>query len=187
MRSQILLFFVVFILGISPASLSQGFLKADGQRIINGRGENVLLRGIGLGGWMLQEGYMLHLNKEGQQYRIKERIAALIGEEIEQLRRNRRQGDCSMAVLYRQHMQREDLMAELAARGIPFIVIGLNVLETAMARDVLALLCEAYTPDPSRPSQVFLVMASVAFILMTATLVLTATANVLVQRRFRQQ
>ena len=65
--------------------------------------------------------------------------AALIGEEIAELRRNRRPGDCSMAVLYRQHMQREDLMAELAARDIPFIVIGLNVLETAMARDVLAL------------------------------------------------
>jgi DNA helicase II / ATP-dependent DNA helicase PcrA len=65
--------------------------------------------------------------------------AALIGEEIAELRRNRRPGECSMAVLYRQHMQREDLMAELAARDIPFIVIGLNVLETAMARDVLAL------------------------------------------------
>jgi DNA helicase II / ATP-dependent DNA helicase PcrA len=65
--------------------------------------------------------------------------AALIGEEIEQLRKNGRTDDCSMAVLYRQHMQREDLMAELAARDIPFIVIGLNVLETAMARDVLAL------------------------------------------------
>ena len=63
----------------------------------------------------------------------------MIGEEIAQLRRHRRPGDCSMAVLYRQHMQREDLMAELAARDIPFIVIGLNVLETAMARDVLAL------------------------------------------------
>jgi DNA helicase-2/ATP-dependent DNA helicase PcrA len=65
--------------------------------------------------------------------------AALIGEEIAELRHNRRPGDCSMAVLYRQHMQREDLMAELASRNIPFIVIGLNVLETAMARDVLAL------------------------------------------------
>jgi DNA helicase-2/ATP-dependent DNA helicase PcrA len=65
--------------------------------------------------------------------------AAAIGEEIAQMRRNRGAGDCSMAVLYRQHMQREDLMAELAARDIPFIVIGLNVLETAMARDVLAL------------------------------------------------
>ena len=38
-----------------------------------------------------------------------------------------------------EHGYREDLMAELAARDIPFIVIGLNVLETAMARDVLAL------------------------------------------------
>ena len=65
--------------------------------------------------------------------------AATIGEEIEHLRRERRSGDRSIAVLYRQHMQREDLMAELAARDIPFIVIGLNVLETAMARDVLAL------------------------------------------------
>src|SRR5260221_13500727 len=44
-----------------------------------------------------------------------------------------------MAVLYRQHMQREEVMAELAARDIPFIVTGLNVLETAMARDLLAL------------------------------------------------
>ena len=65
--------------------------------------------------------------------------AAVIGEEIAQLRSNGQAEDCSMAVLYRQHMQREDLMAELAARDIPFIVTGLNVLETAMARDLLAL------------------------------------------------
>jgi DNA helicase-2/ATP-dependent DNA helicase PcrA len=65
--------------------------------------------------------------------------AAVIGEEIAQLRSNGHADECSMAVLYRQHMQREDLMAELAARDIPFIVTGLNVLETAMARDLLAL------------------------------------------------
>jgi DNA helicase-2/ATP-dependent DNA helicase PcrA len=65
--------------------------------------------------------------------------AAVIAEQIEGLRERRRAGDRSMAVLYRQHMQREDVMAELAARQIPFIVTGLNVLETAMARDLLAL------------------------------------------------
>ncbi|HEX3080806.1 MAG TPA: glycosyl hydrolase family 5, partial [Puia sp.] len=81
MRSHAPLFFIVFIFGLSPALKSQGFLKADGQKIVNENGDNVLLRGIGLGGWMLQEGYMLHLNKEGQQYRIKQRIATLIGEE----------------------------------------------------------------------------------------------------------
>src|SRR6476620_5873434 len=65
--------------------------------------------------------------------------AAVIGEEIAQLRSQQRPGEGSMAVLYRQHMQREEVMAELAAREIPFIVTGLNVLETAMARDLLAL------------------------------------------------
>jgi DNA helicase II / ATP-dependent DNA helicase PcrA len=65
--------------------------------------------------------------------------AAVIGEEIAQLRSQDRAGEGSMAVLYRQHMQREEVMAELAAREIPFIVTGLNVLDTAMARDLLAV------------------------------------------------
>jgi DNA helicase-2/ATP-dependent DNA helicase PcrA len=65
--------------------------------------------------------------------------AAVIAEEIARLRSEGRAGECSMAVLYRQHLQREEVMAELAAREIPFIVTGLNVLETAMARDLLAV------------------------------------------------
>jgi len=35
--------------------LSQGFLRVEGKQIVNEKGENVLLRGIGLGGWMLQK------------------------------------------------------------------------------------------------------------------------------------
>ena len=80
---NLLKFFPLLILSgfcLVKQSQGQGFLKADNTRIVNEKGENVLLRGIGLGGWMLQEGYMLHLNKEGQQYRIKQRIASLIGE-----------------------------------------------------------------------------------------------------------
>lgn len=60
---------------------AQGFLKTDAERIVNEKGENVLLRGIGLGGWMLQEGYMLRINNEGQQYRIRERIEQLLSKE----------------------------------------------------------------------------------------------------------
>jgi len=61
---------------------AQGFLKARGNQIVNGKGENVLLRGIGLGGWMLQEGYMLGLsNNWQQQNQIRKHIAALIGED----------------------------------------------------------------------------------------------------------
>ncbi|GHV69405.1 hypothetical protein AGMMS49928_11630 [Spirochaetia bacterium] len=36
----------------------KGFLKARGQRIVNGDGEEILLNGWGLGNWLLCEGYM---------------------------------------------------------------------------------------------------------------------------------
>jgi hypothetical protein len=60
---------------------AQGFLKASGPLIVNEKGEKVILRGMGLGGWMLQEGYMLRVGNIGQQYRIKAKIAELIGPE----------------------------------------------------------------------------------------------------------
>lgn len=56
-------------------------LKTSGQKIINDKGENIQLRGLGLGGWMLQEGYMLKTaDFAGPQYKIREKIAELIGE-----------------------------------------------------------------------------------------------------------
>lgn len=61
--------------------MAQGYLKAQGKLIVNEKGEKVILRGIGLGGWMLQEGYMLKLGKLGPQYKIREKISELIGPE----------------------------------------------------------------------------------------------------------
>ncbi len=58
---------------------AQGFLTAKGQLIVNGKGEKVILRGIGLGGWMLQEGYMVKLGKIGPQHRIRQKITELVG------------------------------------------------------------------------------------------------------------
>ncbi|ASW73170.1 glycosyl hydrolase family 5 [Chryseobacterium piperi] len=56
-------------------------LRTDGQKIVNDKGENIQLKGLGLGGWMLQEGYMLKTaDFAGPQYKIKEKIAELIGE-----------------------------------------------------------------------------------------------------------
>src|SRR5438128_6054988 len=73
-----------WMLGMA-ASLTQaapsGFLRAQNARIVNGQGEQILLRGMGLGGWMLQEGYMLGLRNEGTQHSIKARITDLIGQE----------------------------------------------------------------------------------------------------------
>lgn len=60
----------------------QGFLHADGQNIVNGNGQNVILKGLGLGGWMVQEGYMLQTSGfAGPQHVIKQKIADLIGTE----------------------------------------------------------------------------------------------------------
>ncbi|MBF9254102.1 cellulase family glycosylhydrolase [Pontibacter sp. 172403-2] len=59
---------------------SQGYLKADGQKIVNGKGEEVILRGMGLSGWMLQEGYMLRTGGvAGTQHQIRAKIEELVG------------------------------------------------------------------------------------------------------------
>lgn len=60
----------------------QGFLHREGQKIVDGKGKNVVLRGLGLGGWMVQEGYMLQTQPfASPQYKIKQKIQDLIGEE----------------------------------------------------------------------------------------------------------
>ncbi|WP_346838753.1 cellulase family glycosylhydrolase [Microbulbifer sp. SAOS-129_SWC] len=67
--------------GLSGAAAADGFLRADGQQIVDGSGAPVILRGMGLGGWMLQEGYMLKLGEFGQQHVIRRKIEDLIGPE----------------------------------------------------------------------------------------------------------
>ena len=67
---------------VSCGKQNKDFLRTDGTRIVNSAGENILLRGIGLGGWMLQEPYMLKLSGVAvAQYDIKNRIIELVGEE----------------------------------------------------------------------------------------------------------
>ncbi|BEV10301.1 cellulase family glycosylhydrolase [Asticcacaulis sp. DW145] len=58
---------------------AEGFLRTEGTRIVDAKGQPVILRGMGLGGWMLQEGYMLELPQFGTQSRIRAEIEALIG------------------------------------------------------------------------------------------------------------
>jgi endoglucanase len=72
---------VISILLFGDIVHCQGFLRADGKKIVNGKGENILLRGIGLGGWMLQEPYMFELSDVAvNQTQIKKRISDLIGQ-----------------------------------------------------------------------------------------------------------
>ena len=76
---------LILALAISASQIKpihcQGYLKADGKRIVEANGEEIILRGMGLGGWMLQEGYMLQINNQGMQHVIRARITELIGPE----------------------------------------------------------------------------------------------------------
>jgi endoglucanase len=71
--------FLLF-LTIMVHSYSQTLLQTQGKIIVNQSGDTVLLRGMGLGGWMLQEGYMLQTaGFANAQYEIRDRIEQLIG------------------------------------------------------------------------------------------------------------
>ncbi len=72
---------LVFFFIISAQAFSQGFLRAKDQSIVNNNG-SVILRGMGLGGWMLQEPYMLQMSGvASSQHIIRTKIEDLIGEE----------------------------------------------------------------------------------------------------------
>ena len=60
----------------NPESVSEGFVKANGKRLYQGNNE-VLLKGVGLGGWMIQEGYML--GTSGPQNEIRTKLEGLAG------------------------------------------------------------------------------------------------------------
>jgi aryl-phospho-beta-D-glucosidase BglC (GH1 family) len=75
--------FGVFALALlfTTTGYSQGFLKAKGRLIVDGKGNKVILRGMGMGGWMLQEGYMFRLSNLGRQYIIRQHIEDVAGAE----------------------------------------------------------------------------------------------------------
>jgi DNA helicase II / ATP-dependent DNA helicase PcrA len=59
------------------------------------------------------------------------------------LRQRQRQLRCKwsdFAVLYRQHLHRDELVEELAAQGIPYTIESMDVTETTEARDLFACL-----------------------------------------------
>ena len=71
----------LIIFGLAPI-FGQGFLQTDNQVIVDGNGNEVILRGMGLGGWMIQEGYMLQTSSfANAQYEIRQTIEDLIGED----------------------------------------------------------------------------------------------------------
>jgi hypothetical protein len=81
MNRKILSLLLSFQLLVFQHTVANGFLKVQDKLIVNEQGNEVILRGMGLGGWMLQEGYMLQIYRNGTQHSIMARITELIGEE----------------------------------------------------------------------------------------------------------
>ena len=77
MKKYLRYIFLVFVVSAN----SQG-LKTLGKKIINSTGDPVLLKGVGLGGWMLQEGYMMNSSGGADtQHEFIEKLTTLIGVE----------------------------------------------------------------------------------------------------------
>ena len=85
MKRSYTLFFLLLILSfILPVTkcFSQGFLKISGTKFVNQSGQEVYLKGMGLGGWLEPEGYMFGMSAfANSPTQIKNKILDLIGEE----------------------------------------------------------------------------------------------------------
>ena len=70
------------LLPLAGPAESLSWLKTRGIEVINEKGEPVLLRGVGLGNWLLPEGYMWRFGEKGDRPRKMEKLVAdLIGQE----------------------------------------------------------------------------------------------------------
>ncbi|BBI31985.1 glycoside hydrolase family 5 protein [Cohnella abietis] len=102
--------------------LVKGFLRADGKKVVNGAGEEIVLTGWGLGNWLLSEGYMWlsYTGRFDRPRRMEEIIRELAGSEYAQ----------SFWTRFREnYVTREDVkrMAELGYNSLR-IPIGWRVL-----------------------------------------------------------
>lgn len=72
---------VLFWLLVSLTCHSQGYLKTEGKFITNDTGK-VLLRGLNLGNWLVNEGYLMEMHPAADApWEIKEELVSLIGED----------------------------------------------------------------------------------------------------------
>lgn len=73
-----LLLICILLIFSLPAN---AFIKIQGHNFVDEEGKKVFLKGVGLGGWLVPEGYMLHIPGFGSPTSIRALITDLIGEE----------------------------------------------------------------------------------------------------------
>ncbi len=75
---------LVFLAGLVGISFfftlsASAYLKSSGRDIVDADGNKILLRGLGLGGWLVPEGYQLHIPGYGSPTSIRNQIIDVIG------------------------------------------------------------------------------------------------------------
>jgi endoglucanase len=76
------IFILVILFSYHLCSYAQGYLHASGKKIVNGNNEEIILRGIGTGNWLLQEGYMMKsADFAGTQHEFRKKLIQNIGTE----------------------------------------------------------------------------------------------------------
>jgi len=69
-----------FVFLLFSQLVSAQYLHQKGKYIVDGNDKEFIIRSMGLGGWMIQEGYMLETSKfANPQYQIRAKIESLIG------------------------------------------------------------------------------------------------------------
>lgn len=83
MRRILAVCLLLFVVQAGPTSArAKGFLHTRGHDMVDENGNKVLLRGVGLGNWLLPEGYMWKFGDAGDRPRkIEKLISDLIGPE----------------------------------------------------------------------------------------------------------
>ena len=72
--------FILIVLYVSQPLGAQHLLHTDGTAIVNQNQDTIIFRGMGLGGWMVQEGYMMQTASfASPQHKIRDTIEDLIG------------------------------------------------------------------------------------------------------------
>jgi len=116
-----------FILILLTLSLPvHGFVHASGQNIVDADGNPALMKGMGLGGWLVPEGYMLHTPGMGSPTSIRAQIVDVLGEAG---------ADEFYAAYHDNYVTREDI-AELAAWGFDHVRMPFHYNMFSPARGV---------------------------------------------------
>ncbi len=116
----------IFLLILVVATNLQAFIHAEGTNLVDADGNPALLRGMGLGGWLVPEGYMLHTPGMGSPTSIRAQIVDVLGEPGAQE---------FYAAYHENYVTREDI-AELAEWGFDHVRMPFHYNMFSPARGV---------------------------------------------------